>query len=387
MSINNCISNKSNTNNPDIITNPLKIKNEFISYSDAGVNINLGNKFVENIKPLAKSTDRTGVMGSVGGFGGLFDTRAVGYKDPIIVSATDGVETKLIIAQLAGKHDTIGIDLVAMIVNDIIVQGAEPLFFLDYFATGKLKISEAQEVIAGIANGCCLANCALIGGETAEMPGLYKSNQYDLAGFGVGAVERLNLLPKLEKIVAGDAILGLPSSGIHANGFSLVRKIIERTGVALDKPAPFQADGAKLADVLLAPTRLYVKSCLAATRSGKVKALCHITGGGLLENIPRILPDTVIADIDATNWTPPPVFDWLARGSGAGTAEMLRTFNCGIGMVLVVASSDIPLVTDILKDNAEPSVLILGTIMSRTTGDIRVNIQNTSIWGWLEPDS
>ena len=272
-------------------------------------------------------------MGRSAASAGSLTSQAAGYKDPVLVS-TDGVGTKLIIAQQTGKHDDIGVDLVAMVVNDLIVQGAEPLFFLDYFASGKLEVSEARAVVAGIAKGCRESNCALIGGETAEMPGMYGPGHYDLAGFAVGAVGRADLLPKLELIGDGDVLLGLPSSGVHSNGFSLVRKVVERSGVAWDAPAPFEAGGATLATALLTPTRLYVKSCLAAARSGKVKALCHITGGGLLENMPRVMPEAFAAEIDAASWTPPPVFPgWLAGGSKSGTTEMLRTFNCGISMV------------------------------------------------------
>ena len=282
-----------------------------LSYASAGVSIDAGNELVDEIKPLAKSTNTCGVMGSIGGRRGR-DLAAAGYKDPVLVSGTDGVGTKLIIAQQTGKHDDIGVDLVAMVVNDLIVQGAEPLFFLDYFASGKLEVSEARAVVAGIAKGCRESNCALIGGETAEMPGMYGPGHYDLAGFAVGAVGRADLLPKLELIGDGDVLLGLPSSGVHSNGFSLVRKVVERSGVAWDAPAPFEAGGATLATALLTPTRLYVKSCLAAARSGKVKALCHITGGGLLENMPRVMPEAFAAEIDAASWTPPPVFGWLA---------------------------------------------------------------------------
>ena len=356
-----------------------------LSYASAGVSIDAGNELVDEIKPLAKSTNRTGVMGSIGGFGGLFDLAAAGYKDPVLVSGTDGVVTKLIIAQQTGKHDDIGVALVAMVVNALIGQGAEPLFFLDYFASGKLEVSEARAVVAGIAKGCRESNCALIGGETAEMPGMYGPGHYDLAGFAVGAVGRADLLPKLELIGDGDVLLGLPSSGVHSNGFSLVRKVVERSGVAWDAPAPFEAGGATLATALLTPTRLYVKSCLAAARSGKVKALCHITGGGLLENMPRVMPEAFAAEIDAASWTPPPVFGWLAGGSKSGTTEMLRTFNCGIGMVLVVAAADADAVIAILKENGEPSVATLGRMKPRAAGAEQVDIKGAAVWGWPEP--
>ena len=277
-----------------------------VTYADAGVNIDAGNALVERIKPLAKATARSGLMGAIGGFGGLFDLKAAGYKDPILVSGTDGVGTKIKIAQALNRHATIGIDLVAMCVNDLVVQGAEPLFFLDYFATSSLDIDVAEQVVAGIAEGCRQAGCALVGGETAEMPGIYGKGEYDLAGFAVGAVERDSILPK--EVAPGDVILGLASSGVHSNGYSLVRHLVKD----FNAPAPFFA-GATLGDVFLTPTRLYVKSCLAAIRGGGVKALAHITGGGITENTPRVLPEHVSAEIDSRSWELPSVFS-LAAG-------------------------------------------------------------------------
>ena len=284
---------------------------------------------------MAASTARSGTAAGLGGFGALFDLKAAGYRDPILVSTTDGVGTKLKVAIAAAKHDTIGIDLVAMCVNDLVVQGAEPLLFLDYFATGKLDVAAGSAIVAGIAEGCRQAGCALVGGETAEMPGMYAPGDYDLAGFAVGAVERDAVIDG-SSVVAGDVILGLASAGVHSNGYSLVRKIVEVSGLSYDDPAPFDKSR-KLGAALLAPTRIYVKSCLAAARTGKVKALAHITGGGLFENIPRVLPDGLAAELDARRWPRPAVFNWLSRAGGVADAEMARTFNCGIGMMLVTA--------------------------------------------------
>src|SRR5579863_3749460 len=283
---------------------------ENLTYSAAGVDIDAGNAMVEAIKPLVRATRRPGADAEIGGFGGLFDLRAAGFRDPVLVAANDGVGTKVKIAIEAGIFDTIGVDLVAMCVNDIVVQGAEPLFFLDYFATGKLDVRQAREVIAGIASGCHEAGCALVGGETAEMPGVYREGDYDLAGFAVGAAERGALLTGAT-VTAGDVVLGLASSGLHSNGFSLVRRIVAGAGLAYGDPAPF-APQQSLAEALLEPTRLYVTSCLAAVRGGGVKALAHITGGGLIENIPRVLPAGLTAALDAGAWTLPPVFRWLA---------------------------------------------------------------------------
>ncbi len=284
---------------------------------------------------MAASTARSGTAAGLGGFGALFDLKAAGYRDPILVSTTDGVGTKLKVAIAAGKHDTIGIDLVAMCVNDLVVQGAEPLLFLDYFATGKLDVGAGRAIVAGIAEGCRQAGCALVGGETAEMPGMYAPGDYDLAGFAVGAVERDAVIDG-RGVSAGDVILGLASAGVHSNGYSLVRKIVEVSGLSYGDSAPF--DGSrKLGEALLTPTRIYVKSCLAAARTGKVRALAHITGGGLFENIPRVLPAGLAASLDARRWPRPAVFNWLSRAGGVADAEMARTFNCGIGMMLVTA--------------------------------------------------
>ncbi|MBZ8134554.1 phosphoribosylformylglycinamidine cyclo-ligase [Afifella sp. IM 167] len=309
-----------------------------LSYRQAGVDIDAGAALVEKIKPLAGATSRSGVMGGLGGFGALFDLKEAGYRDPVLVAATDGVGTKLKIAIESGHHATVGIDLVAMCVNDLIVQGAEPLFFLDYFASGKLQVEEAASVVSGIAEGCLQAGCALVGGETAELPGLYAEKDYDLAGFAVGAVERGMILPK--GVAEGDVLIGLASSGVHSNGFSLVRRVAERTGLSWDAPAPFGPERS-LAEALLEPTRIYVRALLAAMReTGAVKALAHITGGGLPENLPRILPEDCAARIDLAAIPALPVFAWLAGNGPVAEEEMLRTFNCGVGMVLVAAEAD-----------------------------------------------
>ena len=306
------------------------------TYRDSGVEIDAGNALVAAIKPLAKATRRPGADADLGGFGGLFDLRQAGFKDPILVAANDGVGTKLKVAIESGRHGTIGIDLVAMCVNDLLAQGAEPLFFLDYFACGKLDVAVARDVVAGIAEGCRQAGCALIGGETAEMPVMYASGDYDLAGFAVGAVERGAVLPRGD-IAVGDVLIGLPSSGVHSNGYSLVRRLVTDALLAWDASAPFDV-GRSLAEALLEPTRIYVKPVLKAIRqTGAVKALAHITGGGLSENVPRVLPDGIAAHIDLGAWRAPPVFSWLREAGGLDEAEMLRTFNCGIGMVAVVA--------------------------------------------------
>ena len=307
-----------------------------LSYKDAGVDIEAGNKLIDAIKPMAAATGRPGTMDALGGFGASFDPRAAGYNDPILVAATDGVGTKLKLAFDTEEYDTIGIDLVAMCVNDLVVLGAEPLFFLDYFATGGLEPTVAAEVIKGISHGCEIAGCALIGGETAEMPGLYAKGEFDLAGFSVGAMERGTGLPDPEQSVkAGDAIIGLASNGVHSNGYSLVRKIIERSGLSLDDMAPF-APSDSLGTALLAPTRIYVSACLDAVKSGDVRAFAHITGGGLLENIPRVLPDGLGVALDGSKWTAHPVFAWLQDEGGVNDMEMSRTFNCGIGMIAIV---------------------------------------------------
>ncbi|MBX9698970.1 MAG: phosphoribosylformylglycinamidine cyclo-ligase, partial [Acetobacteraceae bacterium] len=307
-----------------------------LTYREAGVDIDAGEALVEAIKPLARATDRRGTMGGLGGFGALFDLRAAGFRDPVLVSSTDGVGTKLRVAIETGRHDTVGQDLVAMCVNDLVVQGAEPLFFLDYFATGRLRVEQARAVIAGIAEGCRIAGCALVGGETAEMPGMYGEGDYDLAGFAVGAAERGALLPRRD-LAPGDALLGLASSGVHSNGFSLVRRILGAAGHGFANPAGF-APGATLGEALLAPTRIYVKPLLALHRTGALKAAAHITGGGLPGNLPRVLTPGLEAVLDAGAWTVPAVFAWLARAGNVAADEMLRVFNCGIGMVCVVAA-------------------------------------------------
>ena len=311
-----------------------------VTYRDAGVDIDAGNALVEAIGPLAAATNRAGRLGSIGGFGGLFDLKACGFADPVLVAATDGVGTKLKLAIETGRHDGIGIDLVAMNVNDIVVQGAEPLFFLDYFACGKLDLGVATRVIGSIAKGCEEAGCALIGGETAEMPGLYAPGDYDLAGFAVGAVERGQLLPRKD-IEAADVILALPSSGVHANGFSLVRRIVNNAGLRWNDPAPFARE-AMLGEVLLTPTRIYVRQILETIRrTGAVKALAHITGGGLTDNIARVLPETLSAEVDLDTVVLPPIFAWLMREARLSQQEMLRTFNCGIGMIVIVRPHDV----------------------------------------------
>jgi phosphoribosylformylglycinamidine cyclo-ligase len=314
------------------------VKPNGLTYAYAGVDIEAGNAMVDSIKPLVRTTRRPGADAEIGGFGGLFDLKAAGFSDPILVAANDGVGTKVKIAIDTGIHHTIGIDLVAMCVNDIIVQGAEPLFFLDYFATGKLEPGVGIEIVKGIAEGCRQAGCALIGGETAEMPGLYAQGDYDLAGFAVGAAERGTLLPKA--VGPGDVLIGLPSSGVHSNGFSLVRRIVELSGKAWTDSAPF-AEGKSLAEALLEPTRIYVKPLLATLKAtGGIAALVHITGGGFPDNIPRILPDGVGVRLDLGSIDVPPVFGWLSRVGGVAESEMLRTFNCGIGMI-VVSSVDV----------------------------------------------
>ena len=332
-----------------------------LTYRDAGVDIDAGNSLVQLIKPAAASTNRAGVMGGLGGFGALFDLKAAGFRDPILVTTTDGVGTKLKIAIECGEHKTIGIDLVAMCVNDLVVQGAEPLLFLDYYASGALDVDAAADVISGIAEGCRMAGAALVGGETAEMPGLYGKGDYDLAGFAVGAVERDRILPRSD-IKEGDVVLGLASAGVHSNGFSLVRKIAEGSGLKWSDPAPFQR-GKTLGEFLLAPTRIYVRSCLTAIReTGAVKALAHITGGGLVENIPRVIPAHLAAQIDLSTIKVPPVFRWLSRP--VAEQEMLRTFNCGIGMVLVVDANAAGSVEAVLQRHDE-TVVTLGEIAPR----------------------
>ncbi len=350
------------------------------AYKEAGVDIDAGAKLVERIKPAIKATNRSGVMSGIGGFGALFDPKAAGYDDPILVSATDGVGTKLKIAIDTKRHDTVGIDLVAMCVNDLVVQGAEPLFFLDYFACGKLNIDEAQAVIGGIAKGCAESGCALIGGETAEMPGMYEAEDYDLAGFTVGAVERDKIVTG-ERIQKGDVILGLAASGLHSNGYSLVRKIIANAqGYGYESPAPF--DTAKtFGEILLTPTKLYVKSLLAALKimdkEGKqaIKGMANITGGGLTENIPRILPKGLSASLDAKNWELPPIFKWLAEAGNLNAEDMAVTLNCGIGMVVICAKDMAEALIEDLIKNGE-TVTQIGTI-EQTQSPTLVSIQNT----------
>ena len=340
-----------------------------LTYADSGVDIDAGNRLVELIKPMVRATARAGADAEIGGFGGLFDLKAAGFRDPVLVAATDGVGTKLKIAIESGLHGGIGIDLVAMSVNDLVVQGAEPLFFLDYFACGKLDPEAVASIVAGIAEGCRESGCALIGGETAEMPGLYRDGDYDLAGFAVGAAERGALLPRSD-IAPGDAVLGLASSGLHSNGFSLVRRIVEQSALAFDAQAPF-SPVMTLGGALLTPTRLYVKSCLRAIReTGAVKGLAHITGGGFTDNIPRVLPRHLGVAIDLSRLTVLPVFKWLAQQGGVAGAEMLRTFNCGIGMIAIVEPDAIGKVTEVLATNGE-SVARLGEVVP-ASGESRV---------------
>jgi phosphoribosylformylglycinamidine cyclo-ligase len=336
-------------------------RNSPITYRDSGVDIDAGNSLVEAIKPLVKGTRRPGADADLGGFGGLFDLKRAGYRDPILVAANDGVGTKLMIAIESGMHDTIGIDLVAMCVNDLVVQGAEPLFFLDYFATGKLDVKSARDVIAGIAAGCGEAGCALIGGETAEMPGMYKPRDYDLAGFCVGAVERDQILPRPD-IAIGDVLIGLPSAGVHSNGFSLVRRLVAEESLDWPADAPW-SPGTSVGKSLLTPTRIYVRSMLAAIRAtggggtaGAVKGLSHITGAGLSENLPRVMPDGLAAHIDLGAIAMPPVFGWLARAGRLDNSEMLRTFNCGIGMVVIAERTRAGEVMTVLEAGGEHPV-------------------------------
>ncbi|WP_427915346.1 phosphoribosylformylglycinamidine cyclo-ligase [Ramlibacter sp. MMS24-I3-19] len=334
-----------------------------LSYKDAGVDIDAGDALVERIKPLAKKTMREGVLAGIGGFGALFEVPKR-YREPVLVSGTDGVGTKLKLAFEWGMHDTVGIDLVAMSVNDVLVQGAEPLFFLDYFACGKLDVDTAARVVGGIARGCELSGCALIGGETAEMPGMYPPGEYDLAGFAVGAVEKSKILTGAD-VKPGDAVLGLASSGVHSNGFSLVRKCIERAGASL----PATLDGQPFREAVMAPTRLYVKPVLAALAQHPIKALAHITGGGLLENIPRVLPEGMAAQLRAGSWPRSELFAWLQRTAGISDHEMNRTFNNGIGMVIVVAAEHAQATATTLRAQGE-TVHEIGTIAARGPGPV-----------------
>ncbi|PPR10650.1 MAG: Phosphoribosylformylglycinamidine cyclo-ligase [Alphaproteobacteria bacterium MarineAlpha11_Bin1] len=334
------------------------------------MDIEAGDELVERIKPLARSTERTGIMGGLGGFGGLFDLKAAGYIDPVLVAATDGVGTKLKIAIETAIHDTVGIDLVAMCVNDLVVQGAEPLFFLDYLATGRLEPSAAEVVIAGVAEGCRTAGCALIGGETAEMPGMYHNSDYDLAGFSVGAAERGTILPQ-KHITQGDIVLGLASSGLHSNGFSLVRQIFSKKDIEFSSPTAFDPQFS-WGKTLLTPTRIYVKSCLELHKSALVKGFAHITGGGLMENIPRILPDNMTAELIPSAWKMPPIFEWLATEGEVSAAEMVKTFNCGIGMIAVVAPENADAAIERLSELGE-NVSRIGQLVSRE-GDEAVRL-------------
>lgn len=337
-------------------------KGKAISYADSGVSIEAGNQLVELIKPYCKATRRPGCDADLGGFGGLFDLAAAGYpsEDTVLIGATDGVGTKLRIAQATRDHETIGIDLVAMCVNDLIVAGGEPLFFLDYFATGHLDVEDAAQVVRGIAEGCKLAGCGLIGGETAEMPSMYRPGEYDLAGFSVGAVHRDKVLPK--GVAAGDVLLGLASSGIHSNGFSLVRKLVEKEGLTYDSPCPWDSNSKTIGGALLTPTKIYVKACLPLIKRGLVKGMAHITGGGLIENLPRSLPNGLGAKI-TNHPNLPQVFKWIQEKSGLGDEELLRTFNCGVGMVLIVKSGDVQEAKDLLLSSGEGEVFELGQVV------------------------
>ncbi|HUJ02787.1 MAG TPA: phosphoribosylformylglycinamidine cyclo-ligase [Rhizomicrobium sp.] len=333
-----------------------------LTYKDAGVDIDAGEALVERIAPAARATRRPGADADLGGFGGLFDLKAAGFRDPVLVASTDGVGTKLKIAIETGIFSGIGQDLVAMCVNDIVVQGAEPLFFLDYYASGKLNVDDAAVVIEGIARACKDSGCALIGGETAEMPGLYAKGDFDLAGFAVGAAERGAILPRTAEMVAGDVLIGVESSGVHSNGFSLVRRVVEDAKLAFDAPAPFARE-LRLGEALLRPTKLYVKSALEAMRAGGVKGFAHITGGGITENLPRALPEGLDAQIDLSSWRPLPVFGWLSKSAGIAEREMLRTFNCGIGLIAVAAADAAGRVIDAFGDCGERSMRI-GTLVA-----------------------
>ncbi|KAI5121141.1 hypothetical protein M0805_007139 [Coniferiporia weirii] len=340
-----------------------------LTYASTGVSVDTGNAFVDAIKPFVKATRRSGSDAAIGGFGGTFDLKSLNFKDPILVSGTDGVGTKLRVAMDSGIHRYVGIDLVAMSVNDLIVQGAEPLYFLDYYACSHLDVSIAAEVVKSIADGCVEAGCALIGGETAEMPGMYHDGDYDLAGFAVGAVERSALLPRPD-IAAGDVLLGLPSSGLHSNGFSLVRKVIELSGLSYSAPCPWSA-GRMLGEALLAPTRLYVKTLLPAIHTGRIKGLSHITGGGFTDNIPRVLPAGLGCTVDVARWPLPPVFRFLMEQGNVSPREMCRTFNNGVGMVLIVARGDVDEVVRVLTDSGEPSVYEIGEVVAREGVELR----------------
>ena len=328
-----------------------------LTYAQSGVDIDAGDALVDKIKPLAAATRRAGAAADLGGFGGAFDLKAAGYDDPILISGTDGVGTKLKLAIATGQVDTVGIDLVAMCVNDILAQGAEPLFFLDYLATSKLDPERGAAIISGIAEGCKQSGCALIGGETAEMPDMYAEGDFDLAGFVVGAAERGRLLPDHDRMAAGDVLIGLPSSGVHSNGFSLVRRIVELAGLDWDSPCPF-ADGQTLGQALLAPTKIYVKALMPLVKSGKLTGLAHITGGGLIENPPRMTPDHLTPVIDHQAWDWPAVFNWLAETGGVDTHEMRRTFNCGVGMLLAAPANEADEVRAMLEAAGETPIMM-----------------------------
>lgn len=343
-------------------------KSQGVTYKDAGVDIDAGNEFVKRITPFCKETQRPGADGSIGGFGSVFDIKAAGFKDPLIISSTDGVGTKLFIARETGRYDTIGIDLVAMCVNDLIAQGAEPLFFLDYYASGKLSLDVAADVVKGIAAGCKEAGCALSGGETAEMPGMYQNGDFDIAGFSVGAVERTDLLPKLESIFPGDLLIALPSSGIHSNGYSLVRKLVKDHKLSYIAPAPFDSSKT-LGEALLTPTKIYAKESRVLRKSKLVKAFAHITGGGITENLPRVLPKNVSAEIQLNSWELPPVFNWLQELGNVSQEEMLKTFNCGIGMICVISSQQWDTAREVLKFENVPYIAI-GKLIERSTSPV-----------------
>jgi phosphoribosylformylglycinamidine cyclo-ligase len=337
-----------------------------LTYAQAGVDIDAGNRMVDLIKPLVRATARAGADAEIGGFGGLFDLKRAGFRDPVLVASTDGVGTKVKIAIETGRHDTIGIDLVAMSVNDLVVQGAEPLFFLDYFACGKLDPAVGAAVVKGVAAACREAGCALIGGETAEMPGIYQGNDYDLAGFAVGAVGRNDVLPRTD-IKAGDVVIGLASSGVHSNGFSLVRRVTAAAGLTWDSRAPFDPNRS-LGEALLTPTRLYVRACLAAIRGTKaVKAVAHITGGGFIENIPRVLPQGFAVSLELNRVTVPPVFKWLASAGKISENEMLRTFNCGVGMVVVLGRDGADAASEQFSKTGE-TLVRLGEVIAASGG-------------------
>ncbi|PIA19390.1 Phosphoribosylformylglycinamidine cyclo-ligase [Coemansia reversa NRRL 1564] len=354
-----------------------------LSYADAGVDIDAGNRLVDLIKPIVKATRRSGADSDIGGFGGVFDLKATGYKDPVLISATDGVGTKLKIAHEMKIHDTVGIDLVAMQVNDIIVQGAEPLFFLDYYACGNLDVEATRDFVKGVADGCLESGCALIGGETAEMPGLYSKGDYDVAGFAVGAVERTDILPRVSEIQAGDVLVGLASSGLHSNGFSLVRKVVSHAGLDFHSPCPWTSGDSSrttVGEALLTPTRIYVKSLLPLVRQRLVKGMAHITGGGFTENVPRVLPNSVSAEIDASAWELPAVFKWVKQAGNIAVDEMARTFNCGIGMVLVVAKDDVDAVLGALSAGGESAYVIGQLHASSGTEGGSATVTNMGAW-------